>query len=168
MRKSYLSSILFLLFSVTLCVSQKYAYLNSTQLLLEMPEVKAADANLETFQKSLIAKGEEMVKTFEEKYNSYVQEAQSGVLSGIQVQQKESELTLEQQAIQKYEQEVQQLIGAKREELYKPILDKVKVIVEQVGKDNGYAMIFDSSVGGLLYAVEADNILATVKSKLGI
>lgn len=165
MKKTYFLTVVLLALAISV-FGQKYAYLNSTQLLLELPEVKTADSQLETYQNSLISKGETMVKEFEKKYNAYVTEAQSGTLSGIQIQQKESELAQEQQNIQKYEQEVQQLIGAKREELYKPILDKVKVIVEQVGKDSGYTMIFDSSIGGLLYAVEGDNIMELVKSKL--
>ena len=166
--KKYIFLSLFVVFMAFSVSGQKYAYLNSTQLLLELPEVKAADSELEAYQKSLIAKGEDMVKKFEEKYNGYVQQAQSGSLTGVQMQQRESELAQEQQAIQAYEQEVQQLIVTKREELYKPILDKVNVVVEQIGKDNGYTMIFDSSIGGLLYAVEADNIMDMVKTKLGI
>ena len=168
MRTIFLLSILLILLAFSNGLSQTYAYINSTELLLEMPQVKAADSQLETYQKSLISKGEAMVKTFDTDYNQYTKEAQGGTLTGLQSQQRESELTQKQLEIQKYEQEVQQLIGKKREELYKPILDRVKVVVEQVGKENGYTMIFDSSVGGLLYAVEADNIMTLVKTKLGL
>jgi len=168
MRKSFILSIVITVFTVGIGLSQKYAYLNSTQLLLEMPQVKTADSQLETYQQSLVTKGETMVKAFEGDYNKYVEEAQGGTLTGLQMQQRESALAQKQKEIQNYELEVQQLIGTKREELYKPILDKVKVVVEQVGKDNGYTMIFDSSTGGMLYAAEADNIMALVKSKLGI
>lgn len=168
MKKSYLLSVILTCFIVIAGYSQKYAYINSTQLLIEMPQVKTADSQLEAYQKQLITKGENMVKAFEAEYNQYAKDAQGGSLTGIQMQQKESALGQKQQEIQQYELEVQQLIAKKREELYKPILDRVKVAVEQVGKDSGYTMIFDSSVGGLLYAVEADNIMPTVKTKLGM
>jgi len=167
MKKLYLS-ILVVFFALSFCIGQKYAYMNSTQLLLEMAEVKSADTQLEAYQKQLVSRGETMVKAFEGNYNKYVEKAQAGTLTGLQIQQTESELAQEQQAIQKYEQEVQVLIGKKREELYKPILDKVKVIVEQIGKENSYTMIFDSSRGGILFAAEADNIMPLVKSRLGI
>ena len=75
---------------------------------------------------------------------------------------------MEQQKIQEYEYEVQTLVTKKREEMYAPILEKVRVTIEQVGKEEGYTMIFDSSVGGILSAEEGDNVLALVKSKLGI
>ena len=168
MTKSYLLSLLMTCAVVTMGISQKYAYINSTELLLGMPQVKAADSQLETYQKSLISKGESMVKAFEAEYNKYVTAAQGGTLTGLQMQQRESALGQQQQEIQKYEQEVQLLIGTKRDELYKPILDKVKAVVEQVGKDSGYTMIFDRSVGGIIFAIDADNIMSEVKTKLGI
>ena len=86
----------------------------------------------------------------------------------MQQQQKEGALAMEQQKIQEYEYEVQTLVTQKREELYAPILEKVRVTIEQIGKDEGYTMIFDSSAGGILSADEGDDILSLVKTKLGI
>ena len=56
----------------------------------------------------------------------------------------------------------------KREELYQPILDKVNNTIKKYGEDNGYTMIFDTSVGGILHGTESDNLLAALKTKLGI
>jgi len=138
-------------------------------LLSELPEITQADESILAYQQTLIAKGEAMVQAFEANYQSYMAEAQSGTLTAIQQQQKEGDLTLEQQEIQKYEYEVQTLIGQKREEMYAPILEKVRLTIEQIGKDGGYTMIFDSSVGGLLtMADDADDIGAMVKTKLGL
>jgi len=109
-----------------------------------------------------------MVKSFEANYQKYVGEANGGTLSKVEMQTREATLGQEQQAIQNFELEVQQKIGAKREELYKPILDRVKVIVDQVGKDNGYYMILDSSTGVLLHATDSEDVMGLVKAKLGI
>ncbi|NNE25514.1 MAG: OmpH family outer membrane protein [Saprospiraceae bacterium] len=160
-----LALLVFASFSVN---AQKFGYINSALLLSEMPEVKSADSQLETYQSQLVSKGEDMVKAFETKYQKYAQEANNGVLSQVQMQQKEAELGQEQQKIQQYEVEVQQKILAKREELYQPILDKVKVAIESVGKDNGYTMIFDTSTGTLLHANDSDDVMSLVKTKLGI
>ncbi|MBT8189484.1 MAG: OmpH family outer membrane protein [Saprospiraceae bacterium] len=148
--------------------AQKFGYLNSALLLSELPEVKAADSDLEAYQKQLVTSGESMVKTFEEKYQRYVQEANEGVLSQVQMQQKEAELGQEQQKIQQYEVEVQQKILQKREELYQPILDKVKVALEAIGNEQGYTMIFDASGGVLLHAKESEDVMPLVKAKLGL
>jgi len=146
--------------------AQKFGFINSQELLISSPEVKTADEQLEAFQNTLVAKGKTMVTEFEKEYNSYMQEAAGKSLSPVQMQQKEADLTAKQQAIQKYEMEVQQQIGAKREELYKPIIDKINLAIEQVGKEGNYTMIFDAASGALLHAIETENILEKVKAKL--
>jgi len=148
--------------------AQKFGYLNSALLLSEHPEIKAADSQLETYQKQLLASGETMVTSFQEKVAKYQKEAGEGLLSQVQMQQKEGELAQEQQKIQQYELEVQNKILAKRESLYQPILDKVKVALEAIGKENGYSMIFDASNGTILHANDSDDVMPLVKAKLGM
>lgn len=167
-KKNLGISLLLSLFVVCSMSAQKFGYLNSAQLLAELTEVKAADSEIETFSKQMVSKGEAMVKSFEQKYQKYAQEAQSGEFSPVQVQQKESELAAEQKKIQEYEVEVSNKIAQKREELLQPILDKVKNIVDQLGKEKGYTMIFDTSTGGLLFADESEDLMTEVKSRLGM
>lgn len=148
--------------------AQKYGFVNSSQLLVNMPDVKTADAQLEAYQKQMISKGEEMVKKFEVEYNAYLTKVNSGELSQIQMQQQEGQLAQEQQAIQAYEVEVQNKLAAKKQELYQPILQKVQQVVDQYGKEQGYTMIFDASIGGILFADTGDDLMPVLKSKLGI
>ena len=148
--------------------AQKYGFVNSSQLLVSMPEVKTADSQLEAYQKQMISKGEEMVKEFETEYNTYLAQVNSGELSQIQMQQLEGQLAQEQQAIQAYEVEVQNKIAVKKQELYQPILEKVQQVVDQYGKEQGYTMIFDASIGGILFANTGDDLMPALKSKLGI
>ena len=89
-----------------------------------MPQVKDADSKLEAYQKTLMTKGEKHGKAFQTEYNKYITEAQGGTLTGLQMQQRESALAQQQQDIQKYAVEVQQLLGAKKQELYEPILQR--------------------------------------------
>jgi len=148
--------------------AQKFGFVNSAQLLSELPAVKSAESELETFQKQLMSSGEAMVKKLDAKIQAYSKEAQEGLLSQVQMQKKEEELAAEQQKIQAYEVEVQNKILKKREDLYAPILDKVKVAIEAVGADGSYTMIFDSSGGTILHANDSENVMAKVKAKLGI
>lgn len=147
--------------------AQKFGHINSQQLLVESPLVKVADKQITEYQNTLVSKGEGMVKKFEGEYAAYAKDREAGILSQIQIQQRESALQASQQSIQKYEQEVQQKLALKREELYKPILDKVKVAIDEMGKSGGYTMIFDTSTNGLLFAMEGEDLLAKVKAKLG-
>lgn len=148
--------------------SQKFGYVNSQELLVSMPEVKAADTELETYQKQLVAVGQSKVQEFEAEYKKYGEDSQKGILSQVQIQAKEAELVKKQEELQKYEYEIQTQLAAKREELYKPLLDKVKLAIETYGKENGFTMIFDTSAGSILHAVESDNLLIPLKAKLGI
>jgi len=150
----------------TFAFGQKFAHINSQQLLLDSPEVKAADGQLETYQNTLLEKGKQMVADFEAEYNKYMTEVNGNTLSPVQRQSKESALTEKQQAIQKYEVEVQQKLALKREELYQPIIAKINAAIDAVGKEGAYTMIFDTATGALLHAVETENIIDKVKAKL--
>ena len=81
----------------------------------------------------------------------------------------EAALQKEQQEIMAYEQEVMQLVDAKRQELLKPIFDKAQNAINDVAKSNGYIMVFDTSIpNAVLFVQDSDDIMAMVKTKLGI
>jgi outer membrane protein len=149
-------------------MAQKFGYVNSQELLVALPEVAKADASLDSMQTQLVTKGQDMMKEFETQYKAYMEDSQKGLLSNVQKQKKEEELTQKQQGLQAYEQEVQGKLALRREQLYKPILDKVSDSIKAYGKEMGYTMIFDTSAGMLLYSIEADNLLPALKTKLVI
>ncbi len=149
-------------------IAQKIGHINSAKLLSELPEVKSANSKLEAFQKQKVAKGEQMAKAFQANYIAAMKEVESGTMSPVKQQEKEAALKSEQEAIQKYEFEVQQALAKKREELLSPIINRVNTAISQVGKDNGYDYIFDSSLGVLIYFKESDDVTSLVKQKLGI
>lgn len=148
--------------------AQKFGYVNSTLILSEHPDIKSADQQLINYQNELVAQGETKVKEFEAKYQAYVLEAQGGSLSRLQMEEKETALAQEQQMLQNFEMEVQQKLLVKREELYAPVLEKVRTALDEMGKSQGYTFIFDSSAGGILHASESDDLTGTLKSKLGM
>lgn len=165
--RKMITPLLVAIFATTASYAQKFGHINSQQLLIESPSIKLADKELETYQNGLVKKGTDMVTAFEADYQKYVADREAGNLSQILIQQRESGLQATQQAIQKYEVEVQQKLAVKRESLYKPILDKVKTVMDEMGKAEGFTMIFDTSTNGLLFAVEGEDLLAKVKAKLG-
>ncbi len=168
MSKITFIALLTLILSATFIQAQKFGYLNSSQLLAELPSVREADSQLEVYQKQLISAGENMVKQFQANLEAYNKDVNEGVLSQIQMKDRETKLATEQQNIQNYEIEVQQKITKKREELYQPILDKVRNAVTELGTSEGYTMIFDSSAGAILHANDSENVMDKVKAKLGL
>lgn len=158
----------FVFISMNIANAQNYGYVNSAQLLSELPEVKKADANLNTLQKQMQTKGQEMVQELQAKYQDLAKKEKQGELSPKQIQEKAAELQKEEQEIAKYEQEMMQNISQKREELLQPILNKINNIIQEVAKEEGYTMILDSSSGVILYAEDSDDITTKVKAKLGM
>ncbi|MFN7115245.1 MAG: OmpH family outer membrane protein [Saprospiraceae bacterium] len=162
--------VLFLLSGLALTASaQKYGHLNFGNLLSLMPETKAADEALKKFQDEMVAKGDTMAKKFQQKYVAAAKEVQEGKLSPLQQQQLEESLKKEQETIVSYQQEVNQKVQAKREELLTPIIDKAEKAIADVAKTNGYVMVFDTSVfNAILFAQDADDMMPLLKTKLGI
>jgi outer membrane protein len=77
-------------------------------------------------------------------------------------------LQKDQEAIQKFEQDAQQMVSTERERLLKPILERVDAAIKAVAIENQYLMVFDTSSGSMLFAAETEDVTALVKKKMGI
>lgn len=150
--------------------AQKFGYLNSAALLSEMPKVKEAEANLETLQKQLQAKGQKMLQDFQAQYVEVERKYSQGEISPKDLENEKQVLQAEEAKIAQFEQEMQKQIIEKREALLQPILDQVNTAIEAVAKEQGYGYVFDASpgVGVLLYADESTNIIELVRAKLNM
>ncbi|MCB0585611.1 MAG: OmpH family outer membrane protein [Phaeodactylibacter sp.] len=148
---------------------EKYGHLNFGNLISSMEETKGADSELEAYRKQMVAKGEEMAKKFQQDFEAALKEAQAGNLTPVQQQEKEQELGKRRDEIIAYEQEVREKVEAKRQELLGPIIDKAQTALKEVAKENGFAMIFDTSVfNAVLFAEDTDDVMPLVKAKLGM
>jgi outer membrane protein len=157
-----------LFFSGMTMQAQKFGYLNSAALLQEMPEVKEAEANLETLQKQLQAKGQKMVQDFQTKYADLERRHNEGGIAPKDLEIEAQKLKDEEANIGKYEQDMQRQIIEKRETLLQPILDRINVAIKELAEKEAYTYIFDSSSGVLLYADESTDVMSKIKAKLGM
>lgn len=146
----------------------KYGHMNLGNLLELMPDTKKANDALKIFADRLTAIDDSLGRTLQAGAEALQKEYDAGLLTPIQAQQRQAELQKQQEYLQKFEQDAQQQVSAKREELLKPILDKVDEAIRAVAKENGYAMIFDTSSGAMLFAADTEDVTAMVKSKLGL
>lgn len=152
----------------TLGYSQKFGYCNSGALLSQIPEVKAADSDLQAFQTQLTKKGQEMVKALQDKAAELDRKEKQGTISPKDLDAQSAKLKEEQATIADYEQEVYKKLAEKREELFKPILDRVNQAMADVAKENQFMFVFDQNTQVLLYADESLDVTKLVKAKLGI
>lgn len=146
----------------------KYGHMNLGAMLELLPETKKANDELKTFADALGAKADSMAMALQTAAEALQREYDAGNLTPVQAQKRQAELQQQQETLQKFEQEANQLVSQRREELLRPILIKVDEAVKAVAKENGYAMIFDTSTGAMLFASEMDDVTALVKKKLGL
>ena len=172
---SFMKNSLTLLFLSILMTSfqavqaQKFGHINSAQLIEAHPKVVTANAELEAYRKSVMDPFEAKAKAFESKASFFMAEVNAGTLSKVTAQTRQEELQKEQQALQTEQQQIEFAILQKREQLLQPILTEIDSIIQAVGKEGSYSMIFDTSVtGALLFAQDSDNLTETIKAKLKI
>lgn len=151
---------------------QKFAHLNRAELLQQMPEFDKANESLKKYQTEL----ENQIQNLLDEYQSKLQKYQSSVntMSEAVRNDKERELSQLEQRIQKFKQEAEDELSKKQDELVMPIIEKVDKAVAEVAKEKGYSYVFDTSAGPgntkqtILYAEDANDIMALVKKKLGL
>ena len=81
--------------------------------------------------------------------------------------QKEKELQALDQGLQEFGQTVQMDLARMEESLLTPMIEKVQVAIQEVGKAHGFTYIFDSSMGATLYN-GGEDVSGLVKTKLGL
>ena len=167
--KYYSSIFVLFILSLNLSFSQKYGYVNLGNVVASLPQTKAADTQIKTFTNQLVKQGEGMAQKLQSDYQAAIEKVQRGDISPIQQQELERALQTQQGEIARFEQEIQKKVAKKREELLAPILDKVKNVIESIGKEEGYIMIFDSSVfNAVLYGGEQEDLTKKVLAALGV
>ena len=159
--------LLLCLATVSSVTAQKYGHLNFANLLSEFPGTKAAESELEAYNKDLVSKGEAMVADLKAR----VQEVESQIqdLPPKRVEELRVELTGERENIAQYEQQMGIDVERKRQELLGPLIEKIRTAVTAVAEENGYQLIFDTSqFNTVLFAEDSDDIMPLVKATLGM
>lgn len=163
MKKILLLSLTFLI-SISSFSQNKFGYIDSQELLLLMPERKTAEEEVQTFAKSLESQLQAMTAEYQQSVQEY--QANEATYTDLVKQDKVTEITGLEQRIQSFQQNAQQALQSKEQELLEPILQKARKAIEDVASEGDYTYIFDKSVGSILYAKESENILDKVKIKL--
>ena len=166
MKKITLLTALFGTFISASFAQNKFGYINSRELLEVMPEVKKADSSLQIYAKSFQDQLESMSKEYESKVKDF--QANEKTMNEAVKEVKVKEVQQLQERMEALQQSAQEKTSKKREEMYKPILEKADKAIKDVAKENKYDYIFDASGGAILFAKDSDNVLSLVKTKLGI
>ena len=166
---------LLILFTLFCCLTmstemlaQNFGYVDSQEIIELIPEVKEANSNIETFKTQLQKRGQEMLKALQTKYQNLERREGQGEIAPKQLEIEVQKLKEEENQILLFEQESQQKIIKKSEDLLSPIRDRIQNAINEVAAENGYDYIFDYSTGFVLYANQSTNVNKLVRAKLGL
>ncbi|MBS4012281.1 MAG: OmpH family outer membrane protein [Bacteroidetes bacterium] len=150
MKKVLLSTLLIGLFSFT-TFAQRFAYIDTDYIMENIPEYKAAQRQIEELSVQWQKEVEEKFSAIDKMYKDYQAEA---VLLPDDVKRQRENQIIEAERVAKALQ--MQRFGRegdlfkKREELIKPIQDKIYEAVQEVATKGNYAIIFDKSSGATM------------------
>jgi outer membrane protein len=160
-------AVLLLMLTASGINAQKFAHINSQELLAAMPESDSAQAAIERLANNFQQQLEEMQVELNKKYDDYVNNRDK--YTDLIRQTKESEITDLNQRIQQFQDIASQELQNKRTELLRPILDKANGAIKSVAQANNYIYVFDISQGNPIYfSDQSVDILQLVKDKLGL
>jgi outer membrane protein len=126
--------------------AQKYAYVDTQYILDNISEYKAAQQQLDqvsiNWQKEIEAK----YAVIDKLYKDY--QAEQILLTEEMKRKREAEITTKEKEVKEFQKQKFGYDGElfkKKQELVKPIQDKIYNAVKKMATDQGYAVIFDKS-----------------------
>lgn len=94
--------------------AQKFGYLNSSLIMSEVPEIKAAESNLKAYQEQLSKQGQQKVEALQAKYQELARKEKQGEIAPKALQEQADKLKIEEDDLAKLEQEMQNQLAQKR------------------------------------------------------
>tara|TARA_B100000767_G_scaffold195469_1_gene182510 strand:+ start:1305 stop:1811 length:507 start_codon:yes stop_codon:yes gene_type:complete len=150
--------LLLVISSLTLNIqAQKFAYVDTDYILNKIPDFKQAQDKLDALSTDWQKEIENKYADVEKMYRAYQQEQ---VLLTTDMKEKREEAIINKETdaknLQKKYFGPEGSLYIKRQELIKPIQDKIYDAIQQLSAENKYAIIFDSS-SDLIMLYKNDN-----------
>jgi len=150
--------------------NQRYAYIDSEYILNSMPSYMEAQAELDRLSVEWQKEIEAKFKKIDDMYRKYQQEAVI-LPEETKVKRQNEIITAESEAkeLQKKRFGTDGDLFKKREELMKPIQDRVFAAIEEYAREKAYAFVFDKAgVMTIVYADSKFDINEAILTKLGV
>lgn len=152
--KIIIALILLMGFNTSTVFAQKFAYIDTEYILGLLPEYKLAQAQLDNLSAEWQKEIEKQFEEVDKLYKAY--QAERVLLTKEQQTKRENEIIERERQAKQLQNERFGFEGdlfKKREELIKPIQEKVFNAVNKVAKSNGFDFIFDKSGDAVMLVV---------------
>ena len=165
MEELYLILCFFLILVQSVNSQTKVAHVDTYELITNMPEMLAVQEELSSYTKEKEAEirlMEAEIRSISDKYSD----------DAINVSQEENEkrqkeIQVMQENIRLFTNQIVKELQEKERSLTEPILEKVISVIKEVGKENGYDYVLDSSKNQGVILADGDDLMEKVKIKLG-
>jgi outer membrane protein len=148
-------------------MAQKFAHVNSQEIITAMPEFAKAQADLDTMSKQYQGEMQRTQEEFNKKLQEFQQQADSLPRNIAERRQKELQDMAQRQ--EQFQQEAYQNMQKAQQEAMTPIYKKLDDAIDAVGKAEGAIYIFDLARTPIPYVgVGSIDVTAKVKAQLGI
>lgn len=166
MKRNTICLLGFLLILPTLLLSQnvKFGHVDVEKIYASMPGIDTVESNYKAFYAELEEEATALSQEFEKAYTEY--EQKRATYSAAVAKVKEQELQKMMTKIQTFQEEAEQKVAKRKEELIMPFQEKILEAVNAVAKEENYTYIFNAAL--LSYSAESEDIAEKVKQKLGI
>lgn len=151
--------------SAIMTQAQKIGHTNIQELLMLLPERAEAEKQIQNLAKTLESRLSAMSAEYQQKVQTY-QNEQNTMSATIRDSEARSIMELEQR-ISEFQQNAQNEIQQKENELLDPMIRRLTKAIEEVGKETGFEYILDTSSGTVLYK-GGEDVTPLVKAKLEI
>jgi outer membrane protein len=144
--------------------AQKLGYLDSRRILQEAPGTEQVRAQIQ----QEMSRFQAQVKVLEDSLRKMVTdfEQKSVMLSPEAKRQREQELAQKQNELQQQAARIEQQAGQKQNELMKPVMERVEKAIDDLRKEEGYALILDLAAGAIVSADTTLDVTSKVLTRL--
>jgi outer membrane protein len=142
----YLLILALLVSGLNFANAQKFGYIDSDFILSKIPDYRKAQDEIDRLSGAWQKEIEEMQKGIEGLYNAF--EAEQVLLTEEMRQERKADIEKKEAELKEYQRKVFGFGGLfflKKQELIKPLQDKVFEAVEKVAKSNRLTIIFDKA-----------------------
>lgn len=144
----------------------KIAHIDTSILVEAMPEMKAAQSQLEKVQKTYDTQIKDMAKELDTKYKLYEQEADGKTEE--ENNKRVQEVQGMQNNIAQFRDQALKDLEKKQVEIYQPVLEKARAAIQKVARAQGFQYVLDSSTGSGVILADGKDLMVDVKKELGI
>lgn len=142
----YLVAIFFLIFGLNFVNGQRFGYIDTDFILGKMPEYKEAQQEIDQLTTAWAKEVEDMNKAIMSMHAAL--EAEQVLLTEEMKNERSAAIRKKEEEMKEYQKKVfgfGGLLFLKKQELMKPVQDKVWDAVDKVAKQNNLAIVFDKA-----------------------